>query len=289
MEAVTRQRRLAPGDEAELFAFLEPYVDSSLFLFANVERAGLADRGEPFQGTYVASFDAAGKMTAVAGHSWNGNVIVQGDEGLEAAVVRAVELSGREVRGLLGTWGLVCRARRALGLEHARAARDGKEVLMSLPFAQMKRPATLDRGDAALRAPTVAEARGLLREWRIAYEIETLGAAPGRELEERAASMTLEWRDRGTLWVLTLGGEVVAMTGFNAEARGIVQVGGVYTPPGLRGRGHARAAVAASLELARSNGATRSVLFTGETNLAAQRAYLALGYRVVGDFGLVLF
>ena len=91
------------------------------------------------------------------------------------------------------------------------------------------------------------------------------------------------------LWVLTLGDQIVAMTGFNAMARGIAQVGGVYTPPALRGRGYARAAVAASLKLAREQGAVRSVLFTAETNLAAQRAYTALGYQVAGDFGLVLY
>jgi RimJ/RimL family protein N-acetyltransferase len=58
----------------------------------------------------------------------------------------------------------------------------------------------------------------------------------------------------------------------------------------LQGRGYARAAVAASLQLAqKERGATRSVLFTAETNLAACRTYLALGYQIVGDFGLILF
>jgi predicted GNAT family acetyltransferase len=84
--------------------------------------------------------------------------------------------------------------------------------------------------------------------------------------------------------------EIVAMTGFNSEARGVAQVGGVFTPPALRRRGYARSAVAASLQLARKHrGAVRSTLFTAETNLAACQAYLALGYRIVGDFGLVLF
>lgn len=57
----------------------------------------------------------------------------------------------------------------------------------------------------------------------------------------------------------------------------------------LRGRGYARAAVAASLRLAQARGVKRSILFTAETNRAARRAYAALGYEVIGDFGLVLF
>jgi uncharacterized protein len=68
-----------------------------------------------------------------------------------------------------------------------------------------------------------------------------------------------------------------------------VQVGGVFTPPARRGHGYARAAVAASLALARARGAQRSVLFTAATNQAARRAYTALGHESIGDFGLVLF
>jgi predicted GNAT family acetyltransferase len=147
----------------------------------------------------------------------------------------------------------------------------------------------LARSDVALRVPTLAEAGGLLREWRIAYMVESLGSTRDAALEEQCLQQMRGWRERGTLWVLTLGGEIVSMTGFNAVARGIAQVGGVYTPPALRSRGYARAAVAASLKLARQDRATRSVLFTAEDNLAAQRAYQSLGYRIVGDYGLVLF
>ena len=63
----------------------------------------------------------------------------------------------------------------------------------------------------------------------------------------------------------------------NARAADTVQVGGVWTSPELRGRGHARAVVAGALLVARSAGARRGVLFTGERNIPALRAYRALG------------
>lgn len=282
-------RRLVPGDEALLFAFLSPYIESSLFFFSNVERAGLADHGEPFQGTYVASLNAAGAITAVAAHSWNGNVMLQGDQGVELAAKRAVELSGRNVGGFVGPWPLVCRARKAMGLDKTRAGHDGAELLFSLSLDALSLPPLLSQSDVASRLPTAAEASELLAGWRAEYHAETLGAARTPELEQSARRETENWRAVGTLRVLTVGGEVVAMSGFNAETRGIVQVGGVFTPPALRGRGYARAAVAASLALARARGVTRSILFTAQTNHAARRAYAALGYEVIGDFGLVLF
>lgn len=284
------QRALGAGDEAKLFAFLEPYLDSSLFFFSNVEKAGLEYRGEAFQGTYVASFDAGGGMTAVASHLWNGNMMLQGDAGLEAAARRASELSGRAVQGLIGPWDLVCRARRALGLEETPSRTDGREHLMSLSLHDLQRPALLSRSDVALRPPTEEEALGVVAAWRADYHVEALGAPSAALVAELSREEVRRWRASGTLWVLTVAGEPVAMTGFNAETRGAVQIGGVFTPTSHRGRGYARSAVAASLELARAErDAVRSVLFTAHTNTAAQRAYASLGYRVVGDFGLMLF
>ena len=47
--------------------------------------------------------------------------------------------------------------------------------------------------------------------------------------------------------------------------------------------------VAGSLRIARSEGVTRSILFTGQDHEAAQKAYRSIGYRVVGDYALMLF
>jgi predicted GNAT family acetyltransferase len=46
--------------------------------------------------------------------------------------------------------------------------------------------------------------------------------------------------------------------------------------------------VAGSLLAARAQGARRAVLFTDDDNLPAQRAYIALGFERVGDYGLVI-
>jgi predicted GNAT family acetyltransferase len=68
----------------------------------------------------------------------------------------------------------------------------------------------------------------------------------------------------------------------------VVQIGGVYTPPALRSRGYARAVVAGSLAAAAAMGVGRSILFTGRDNVAARRAYESIGYRRIGDYGLVV-
>jgi predicted GNAT family acetyltransferase len=81
-------------------------------------------------------------------------------------------------------------------------------------------------------------------------------------------------------------GRPVALTGFNATLPGMVQIGGVYTPAPLRGRGYARRAVALHLAEAHAKGATRAVLFAASD--AAARAYQAIGFRGAQDFTLFL-
>ncbi len=83
------------------------------------------------------------------------------------------------------------------------------------------------------------------------------------------------------------GDTPLAMTGFNARLPDIVQVGGVYTPPDLRGRGHARRAVALHLAAARDAGIRRATLFSGSD--MASRAYRSIGFRQIGDWTLLIF
>lgn len=138
-------RVLQPGDEPQLFEFLGPYIDSSLFFFSNVEKAGLEYRGEPLQGTYVARYNPAGAITAVVSHCWNGNLMVQGHAGLEQAALHAVAVSGRAVRGIIGPWSLACRVRTVLGLDQTRAAHDDRELLFALAIEHLTPPELLSR------------------------------------------------------------------------------------------------------------------------------------------------
>ena len=105
--------------------------------------------------------------------------------------------------------------------------------------------------------------------------------------ERRRAAMFLDAQiSERNAWVAVAGGIPVSLAAFNACLPDIVQLGGIYTPPALRGRGYAKAAVAASLVAARERGASRAVLFT--SNPSAARCYEAVGFRRLGDYGLVL-
>lgn len=278
---------LGPGDEGALEAFLVRHAHSSMFLRSNLAACGIVDHGQPHQSTYVAARDAGG-IRGVVGHSWHGMLQVQAPVDVVGDLARAaVERSGRAVTGLVGPWAQVAAARTALGYDGARVRLCSHEDLFALDLAHMIVPVTLADGRVRCRQPEAAELP-LLVDWRIAYDVEISGATDTPALRQTTVIDIVRLHAREATWVVTADGEPVAYSAFNAQLPAIVQVGGVYTPPSHRGRGYARAVVAGSLLAARERGVTHAVLFTGKDNDHAQRAYRALGFRVVGDYGVVL-
>src|SRR5438876_1868535 len=101
-----------------------------MFLRSNVRSAGLTDRGQPMQATYVAALDG-GRIAGVAAHCWNGMVLVQAPDGGHAPAVarEAVRRSGRTVTGFSGPWSQVVAAGESLGLGNEPTAKDSRVEL----------------------------------------------------------------------------------------------------------------------------------------------------------------
>jgi len=284
-------RLLEERDRAAVDAFLSRHAPTSMFLRANIAGFGIADGGDVLHGTYAAAYGEGGEIRAVGAHYRNGMVIVQAPARAQdaAEVARAaVEGSRRPVTGFAGAHAQVTAAREGLGLSGRPAPIDSFEVLFVLSLADLVLPPELSSPRVVCRRPREEELE-LLTEWRVRYSIETLGSREGPELREQARGAIARAQAERRQWVLEHDGRLVAYTGFNAVLPDMAQIGGVFTPPAERRRHYARAAVAGSLVDARNEGVRTAVLFTEDTNVAAQRAYIALGFQRAGDYALVLF
>jgi GNAT superfamily N-acetyltransferase len=280
-------RVLVEGDEPLLERFLRAHADTTMFLRSNLHLSGIVHTGEPYTADYAGAFEG-GELVAVAAHSWGGNLLVEAPRDLEAVAREALAHSGRGLAGIVGSRDQVEATRRALGLSGADATLDSCEDLFALDLARLTPPAELQAAGTRCRAPAEDELP-LLTRWRIAYEIEALGASDRPELRRACHSAIRLYQRDGRHWLLEEDGKPVSYSAFNAQLPDCVQIGGVYTPPELRSGRRARSVVAGSLLLARARGVTRSLLFTATDNHAAQRAYRALGYERVGDYGIVHF
>ncbi|WP_114949197.1 GNAT family N-acetyltransferase [Microvirga calopogonii] len=278
----TTVRLARPGEEAQVDAFLARHADSSLFLRSFLARGGLVDEGKPLQGTYAIAVTDR-QVAGVAMHTWNGIIYLQAPESAAALVRLAVETTGRSLVGLGGPWHQVEAAH--VGLGAPAVQRRSLEDLFALNLSDLIPPAPLSSCTVACRRAQERDL-DLLRDWRFGYEVECTGL-PEEDATRAFAAGTIEGHvARGEAFLLEVDGIPVSVCTHNARVRDNVQIGGVWTPPGLRGRGYARRVVAGALRVAEQEGVTRAVLFT--ENPAARRSYEALGFRQVGEFGVIV-
>jgi uncharacterized protein len=160
-------------------------------------------------------------------------------------------------------------------------------VLFALDLAALRVPAALR--DGALTARRTRESDiDVLATWQAEFMIESLNAVDGPETRANARAAATSALNEQRAWITFDGDTPVAQSVFSTHIAECVQIGGVYTPPALRGRGYARCVVAQSLLDAHADGVRQAVLFTPHTNHAAQRAYRALGFEAIGEYGLLL-
>ncbi|MEO0407554.1 MAG: GNAT family N-acetyltransferase [Cyanobacteria bacterium P01_A01_bin.135] len=279
-------RILKPGDEAALEAFLLSRIESSMFLIGNMRESSLVDTGQPYTGTYVAAFEGE-RIIGVVAHYWNQNLVLQAPVHLNPLWQAAAEASQRPIAGLIGPNNQVNAAKAVLKVDESKIQLDSREKLYSLRLADLHVPNDLRSGRVMGRR---IEARDLelIVEWRVAYSTEAVGDEESPHLWQTCrASVERSLKERRT-WILEDSGEPVATSSFNTEIKEAVQIGGVWTPPNLRRRGYGRAVLAASLLEARHAGVEKAILFTEESNIAAQTAYSALGFEEIGDYRLTL-
>jgi predicted GNAT family acetyltransferase len=278
-------RVLHTGDEPQAAALLAAHADSSLFLRRTLAATGVLDHGARNQGPWAGAFEA-GRLLAVASHTRFGTVTMQAPVHAGAVARAAVMASGRPIGGFIGPRAQTLAARVAFGLEGAPMRVESHEGLYALPLDALVVPVPLANGAWRCRRARPEDTDHLV-EWRVRYLVET----DGREDDAETRASSREDVERGFAehagWVLEADGAPVAYQQFNAMLPDVVQVGGVWTPPPLRGRGYGRAVVAGALLAMRAEGVTRGVLFTGDANVAARRAYAALGFERVGDWGLL--
>lgn len=272
-------RRAGAQDAAAMDAFLATHPATSMFLRANLAAHGTDDTAHPHGTTFYVP-DVPGDVTAVFGITNGGYLTAQAPEAApELWDAFAGVIAGRAVAGMTGRPVQVQACLRACDLVLGPWAVLADEPLYQLALADMEAmPGTV-------RTPTPGDL-ALLETWFATYELDT-----GQVLAEDGPSPAVKARAARAIGsddvvILEDDGAPVAMAGINARLPDVVQVGGVFTPDGLRGNGYARRAVAGLLRRCAAQGVTQAVLFAN--NEAAAHAYEALGFQRVGDYRVAL-
>ncbi|WP_299947197.1 GNAT family N-acetyltransferase [uncultured Ruegeria sp.] len=266
-------------DLPDIDAFLSRHIQTSMFPLANLRDFGL-------RGPHPRSLKAwilGDPLRAVFAITNEGMVLLQCPDCSDEELAQALCLiRGHALFGIAAEAKQARRLMRLGGWEDRPATLNSDEPGFSLELDQLLVP---DVSDARL-APLQDLDWAITENWRRDYLIEAMDFDPERARTQAAEDFEAYCK-RDSHRVLLVNEQPVAMTGFNARLPEIVQIGGVYTPPELRGRGYARLAVALHLTEARDTGVSRSVLFAASESAA--RAYMAIGFQPAGQFSLILF
>lgn len=268
-------RKAGPEDRDALGAFLECHIESSMFLLGNLDAYGTHNTDHPHGTTFFLQETGDG-IIGVLGAT-NGGLLMCQIPRLNAveAQTYAHLLKGYTLRGMTGASDQVALILDALPLGDAVWQINHDEPLFTLDLAALK------ASDATLRAPAEKDQDSLVA-WFDAYMTETRTHPGGDAARHRAAMAITSDRVR----LLVEDGQITAMTGLNSAARGVVQIGGVFVPPDLRGQGRAGRVVAGHLAELRDRGAYRAILFASSDHAA--RAYARTGFAQIGQYRVAL-
>ena len=275
---MTDTRWAEAEDSPALEAFLLTHVERAMFPLSNLRRFGVSGAGGGYACRFLVTW-AADQIVGVVAVDSGGAMLPVGAPDLS---VLHREKAGTKVPGCLGAKSVARAVLDRLGLDSGTAVLDDDQPHFALELSQLVMPET----SHLTLLPLAVLPRPLAIAWRAAHAQEVLGDTP-EAATTRAMAEIETYVAENTHRVLYHGDQPVAMTGFNAELPEIVQVGAVFTPPELRSRGYARAAVALHLAEARARGVSRAVLFAASD--PAVKAYKALGFHQIGHYSLILF
>lgn len=128
----------------------------------------------------------------------------------------------------------------------------------------------------------------LLSAWVAAFRIE---AIPNQPPGDDPAVLVDRWLADGrrVVYLWEMEGRPVSMVVAGGRTPHGVRIGTVYTPPGERGRGHARALTAAASQDQLDRGRTFCFLDADLANPTSNGVYEAVGYEAVADMEMYRF
>ncbi len=266
-------------DVPKIGRFLSEHIQTSMFPLANLRDFGLRGRDPRAVNVWTLG-DGPRAILAITNE---GMVLPQCPDCSDVELAEAIQLiRGRALFGLAAE---ATQARRFMHLaewENRPATLNSDEPGFTLDLNQIVVP---DTSGAAL-VPLGDLDREIAEGWRQSYLTEAMDFDADRARSQSKKDIAA-YVERDSHRALLVSGQPVGMTGFNARLPEAVQIGGVFTPPALRGRGYAKLAVALHLLEARAAGVTRAVLFAASDSAA--RAYIAIGFKPAGQYSLILF
>ncbi len=264
--------------------YLQAHEGTTLMLASN-----LRDRGP-----YLNEHHNSGNFKLITRNSMvvgvfcltrRGNLLAQSDVDAADLILESCKKEPIEVKGFLGDWETVYPIARLYEEQHRdfRPSHESKEILYRYV---LKSGDTSIQHDPRVRFLETSDFENffLLNQ---AY-LEELNLPNDISKDQRIREFNQSVSEK-CWWGLFLGKDLVSIAALNSHSNSIGQVGGVFTSKTFRQKGYSKANMSHLLKDCRDyHHHRKSILFTGESDIPAQKLYESLGYKKIGNFGLIL-
>lgn len=267
--------------------YLTRYEETAQFLINNLKTHGPVMTDHHNSGHFKL-IRKSGRVAGVFCLTRRGNLLIQTDtnDSTEPSVLLdACAGEPVSIKGFIGDWNSIDPVYR-LFLERNpsfKPSYEAKEILYSY---------TLSSHDSKLVHDTQVRLLQLcdFDQWLALSAAYMLELSIPDELTLKQKERDFEFQVVNQLcWGLFVDPKLLSKASLNSKGQTIGQVGGVYTPPEFRKKGFAKRVMFHMLkDCIDLHSHTKNILFTGETDLPAQRLYESMGYKPIGFFALVL-
>lgn len=269
---------------AEVEAFLLQHEECAQFLINNLRAHGPTLTEHHNSGNFKA-IRKDGVIVAVFCLARRGNLIVQSTFSDPALILSACANEPIQLKGFIGDWNSVEPVYQ-LFKRHTPAyspSYESKDILYSYPLSSSD---VKIKHDSHVRFLNQSDFPQWL-EFSNAYMSE-LGLPDELSADQKQQDFEAQAENK-IWWGLFEGDKLLSRTALNSKGEKVGQVGGVFTPKHFRQKGFAKRVMFHMLKDCRDlHGHTKNILFTGETDIPAQKLYESMGYGRIGSFALVL-
>jgi GNAT superfamily N-acetyltransferase len=272
------------GNMEEVMTYLQSHEESSQFLINNLNQYGSKLSDHHNSGNYKILREGS-KVVGVFCLSRRGNLLAQTDSDYSDLILESSLKEGIPLKGFIGDWKSMEPIYQLFRKKnpHYQPSYESKEILYSYQLNNEDVSLKHDPRVRFLRAEDFEQ----WDQFSKAY-MEELNLPEDLDLEKRKKDYEARILEK-VWWGLFDGDQLLSKTALNSKGEKIGQVGGVFTPKPFRKRGYSKATMLHMLKDCRDlHGHKKSILFTGEEDIPAQKLYESIGYKRIGSFALIL-
>jgi len=268
----------------ETLAYLNAHEETSQFLINNLKLYGHSLTEHHNSGNYKILRGPKGVEGVFYLSRW-GNLLAQTNADYSESILQSCGQESVPLKGFIGDWDSIEPIWHSHKKQNPsyRPSYESKEILYSLPLSV---EASDLKHDSRVR---FLEKRDF-DQWNAfsnAY-MEELNLPDDLDEDKKRKSFEEQIRNKNW-WGLFIDEALISRAALNSNGEKIGQVGGVFTPKSQRKMGFGKATMLHILKDCRDvHQHKKSILFTGETDIPAQKLYESIGYKRIGSFALIL-